>query len=579
MRPMRTAFLAAVAVLAGVAARVAAAAPKAEGVRRTVKVLNEGLVPGEPACLLMTWENPTDEDAAITDYFVRAVRVRREGTAGEAPLWWLNPTSRRFVPPIPVRAHGRHARRLWLAVGRDKKSFKAPPALLWPEPGTYRIWFDGEDEADGFALKVAEPADDEMKAAVKAWDTAVATCFVGELGSIGGAQPSIDALLTEHPGTRLAAYAVFVKARAQEESADADREKLLDAARVYEMIIDQHGRLPVCEEAFVRAIDLYSGAERETDARALAEDLAKAFPDGDQVAEVRARYGENFERLGRRAPGGHRSKSGKPARLVLKGLDRVPEPARATLRDFVQAYASGDGAKIGAHLARDFMSDLGPGGDYLLYTWRTPARCTATLTITVKKSEAAKAYTRPAGEGGSSERTWQGDLCVVEAVRSIEIDGPDKPPPDVPQLTWVLSQYPDGSWKVVSDHHDSPTLMTARLAKGIWRILPEGFAGWRISDGKNDRCPYEEVKQVLAPDQSIDEEQTRWINKTLHMMGDGTRARVVGEAVLYVKDPDNPRKRARPVNHLVAIFIRLGEGKQMLLDSVHVTDKPWDLEE
>jgi hypothetical protein len=116
-----------------------------------------------------------------------------------------------------------------------------------------------------------------------------------------------------------------------------------------------------------------------------------------------------------------------------------------------------------------------------------------------------------------------------------------------------------------------PPMGPTAAAQELIANLPKRFTTWHITDGQQDRVPYEDVKKQAVGNRKVAEDKSAWAHHTAVMMNDkddqllitGQIHLVVGEGAL-----------AKDVDRRVRIMLAPDGKGGMLLRDVKVTDDP-----
>ncbi|MBM4019493.1 MAG: hypothetical protein FJ288_14420 [Planctomycetes bacterium] len=471
--------------------------------------------PGLPVFLNVAYRNTLAGPARVPDWWIYNVTVRKAGEAAAPEPVWVKVVSPRLAQAM-VLDPGKSCTRPALAViARRENDEKSPPLFLLGEPGRHEIRSDGWGEGGTLAVTVRPLAAPDDVAASRLWQASTAAALVGERAPGPQTAAALDTIRREHPLSRHAAWAFWLLAddASRRSGPDADRAEAIHAC---EVVLERHPEFPLRDRAMGRLAILLEQALQPQRARDAAEELARAFPEGECAAGVK--------RLLALAPSPPAPGAGAPVpagTLAISGLDAVPEGPRRALEAFCQAAARGDTAALRAMLPRDFMGDFGPPGRYedKLRQERRGASGGETR-ITVRKAVMLDAYERRLSLPHGQERTWYGPVCLVEGEAAQRWDtGRPGAALDAPFCSWALYEYPRGTWKVVSEIIATGNLAAGAAGQSLARRLLRSLTSCTASDGSRSRRLYEEMKQQAGLAGRTVDDRAEWQTQNIAMTG------------------------------------------------------------
>ena len=487
-------------------------------VRWEAKVLTPTVLPCEPVIFDITWRNTGASRVEYPDDQPLLFVIRPAGEKRLRLYWIVRRIQRDLMIPLgPAEAY---TRRVPLVLGWEPGEKKPPREFVLTEPGRYEVYIVGASNDGPMTVTVAEPATAADLAARKQWTVEVVRWLVGGRPNPAIVEPILETIYSQHPRSRYAPWALWIHATIMTVRGGADG--FTEAARMGETLAARYPEFPLREEVFRALAAVYAVTGNTDQAHVTFAEMERRFPQSRYLAALRERLGKKPLRPGVQP---EMPPPGTPiprAVVQVSGTEMIPQGARQVLQVFWQAVADGDFAALEGMLARDFMSDYGGRPYYAPALWkqRKNAR-TGTIQVRVTKAEAAETYNRPRSIPSGAARTWNGPLCVVEGSLTVAWDRRDGGRDVVrrPNACWVLTKYPTGQWKLVSETATTPNLLAAGQAQAIFRALPRSLRTWRISDGQRERFPYEEIKAQLGLTGKVADDRARWVNHKLNMTG------------------------------------------------------------
>lgn len=505
----------------------------------SAKVLTPSVLPCEPVILELTWRNTSAEAVEYPDDQPLLLAVQKGDDKNAARHFWMARRIQRDLM-IPLKAGESVTRKVPLVLGWPPSNEKPPIEFVLPEPGQYAIAIKGTADPAPVAVTVLELTSAEDRAARPLWTTDLARCLVGpplEPETVG---PAAEAICSQAPTSRYAAYALWVWCT--DLTSHRDRAAFLDAARWGEALLARHPDFPLREESFKALVAVYGTLNRADETRDTLADLAREFPQSRYPSDLRERYRDTLARAGTERTVSSGGVSVARAGIRAAGTELIPAGPREAFEAFWNAVALANFAALDPILARDFMSDDGPRRNYgpTLAKLRRNARSGGVIQLAVTGAQMAKTYTRPRSLPAGAARTWYGPLCVIEGRVAVPWDqNGGRPAAAEPQKAcWVFYEYPKGKWQLVSETSVTRNFQAGAGAQDIFAGLPRMLRTWRISDGARERSPYEDIKARLGLTGKVVDERTEWVNHKLVMVG-STREEpsLLGEVRLLLKAP------------------------------------------
>ena len=511
----------------------------------SAKVLTPSVLPCEPVILELTWRNTSTEAVEYPDDQPLLLAVQKGDDKDAARYLWLARRIQRDLM-IPLKAGESVTRKIPLVLGWPPSNAKPPIEFILPEPGRYAIAIKGTADPAPFAVTVLELTSAEDRAAKPLWTTDLARGLVGPALELEAVGPATEALYSEAPTSRYAAYALWVWCT--DLTSHRGRPAFLEAARWGEALLARHPDFPLRKESFKALVAVYTTLNRADEAHALQAELERELREGSPGSippPAALPGGPSVARAGIRAA----------------GTELIPAGAREAFEAFWNAVALGNFAALDPILARDFMSDDGPRRNYgpTLSRLRRNARAGAVIQLAVTGAQMAKTYTRPRSLPAGAARTWYGPLCVVEGRVALPWDqnGGRFAASEPQKACWVFYEYPKGKWQLVSETSVTRNRRAGAGAQDIFAGLPRTIRTWRISDGARERSPYEDIKAKLGLTGKVVDERAEWVNHKLVMVGP-TREEpsLLGEVRLLLKTPAGTPEQW--VQRDVTFFLAIG---------------------
>ena len=537
-------------------------------VRWKAEVLTPTVLPCEPVLLDITWRNTSTSPVEYPDDQPLLFVVRKAGQK-ELRLFWIVRRIRldRMIPLGPGETY---TRKVPFVLGWEPGEAKPPKEFVLPEPGRYEIFIVGASNAAPLDVTVAEPASVADVAARKRWTTEAVRWLLGGRPDPDTVEPDLEAISSQYPTSRYAPWALWIRATIM--AARGGAGGFAEAARLGETLVARYPDFPLREDAFKALVGVYAATGQDDRAREMVAELARLFPQSRHLAGLREQLAKATPRpkVGLEMP-----PPGAPvprAAIQVSGTERIPPGARELFQTFWQAVGDGDFAAVERVLAGDFMSDYGSRPQYVPALWkrRRNAR-SGSIQVRVAKAEMAETYDRPRSIPSGAARTWHGTLCIVEGSLTVawDLQGAGRDVARLPNACWVFYKSPTGLWKLVSETATTPNLLAAGLAQGVFSKLPRGLTTWRISDGQQDRAPYEEIKAQLGLTGKVADDRTRWVNHKLNMTGSSmTEPLLQGQIRMPLKSGAGPAGQwvVRDVHFCLA----LGPGGDLVLKRIDV---------
>ena len=496
--------------------------PPAAPIERRVTGLAIAVPPGLPAALKVALRNTGSQAVEVPEEGFGVVSVEKEGVAARPEhaeaarrfwVWSPPPVNRQAVLLDPGRTL---TRTVLLVVGRPKESPKAPLEWLFPEPGRYLVRTDGVDAERPIIVTVAPPESAADRAARDLWTLQAAAALAGEGWPVRDLLlPLADKVVAAAPSGPYAAYALWLKANFLARHAADIREVNL-AAYLCDAILERHPDVAVQDEVFEALFTVCQAGGQAARTREAAADLAAAFPQSLSLARVRQAGGDA-------ARVSAASAAGAGIHVTISGLDQVPQGPREVLDAYWRSAAKGRILAVSGVLARDFMGGFGTRVEHLEHLSGLVGRAAGgEIRVAVRQAAMADAYDRPVSLPNGEERSWRGHICIIDGTVSVpgaaDRSGRDADSEPI-KASWTLLEYPAGTWKLISETCADRNLSVGALGRKLLYDLNMGFPSWRLSDGRRDRFPYEEVKRQAGVAGKIVDERTEWDSHTIVMAG------------------------------------------------------------
>ena len=574
-------LLATCEVMAAVSTPISA--KSADNFRLSVEAVNSPVFPGEPVRLRLAWRNVSPQAAQMTNYRIYVLYVGVPGQAAtQFELYEARPAELRSLRPVPLNPGESFHSDIWVAVGRESpRPDRQPWRWLFPAAGEYQVWPEGYDPRSAGVVQVVEPVDPSDRTVREWWNLDLATAFLG-----GTMTPETrvvaDKIVQLHPQSRYAPYAAWAKVldlcggQLGVYVPSVDNPAM---SKLLEFIIDRHPKSMVREDALRQAFTTYIILADWQHAKQMVQSLAKEFPQSRYLANLRRAYGEDFERVRPPPPPPTPlvAKVAKPADLKIEGIETVPDGPRQALKAFLDAMAREDLDGVKKLLAADFMGDGGPthhgpvSGLWKDYN-------TSEIRVAVKKAESVDTYTRPASLPMGSEQTWKGRICLIEvsmSVRRQDLLTAKSEDVEYERIWWAFRENPAGQWRLVSQHRYSRNWLASQLGTGLRGSLESGFITWRVSDGKSERRPFEEIRNKLGLKNVVDT-RTQWKASWPMMVGPKhEQVQIRGNLRLLVRDEQIVPAKEEWIEREVTLLLDLApDDKSLLLRDIQISDTP-----
>ena len=537
-------------------------------VRWQAKVLTPAVLPREPVILDITWGNTSTGSLEYPDDQPLLFTVRKAGEAEPRRLWIVRRVHRDLM--IPLGPDETCTRKVPFVLGWPPSKTRPPMEFVLAEPGNYEISLMGDAAPAPLAVTVTAPRSAEDVAAGNLWTVEIARGLVGARPDPQTVVPALEKIYSQYPTSRYAAWALWIHATIMTAGGGVDR--FTEAARWGEALVARHPDFPLCEEALKALVGVYATLGKTDQAREALAELAGRFPQSRYLASLRRQFAHVLSGPGVRSELPPAGTTIPRATIRASGTETIPPGVREAFETFWQAVAEGNLAAVEAALARDFAGDHGSRLHYAPALWkqRQNARSGA-IQIRITKAETAGTYARPRTMPSGAARTWYGPLCVVAGSLSVAWDRQVGGRTTVrsPSACWVFYEYPKGVWKLVSEVAATPNLLAAGQAQAIRAKLPRSLRNWRISDGRRERAPYEEIKAQLGLTGKVLDEHTRWINHVLRMTGPSkTEPRIAGRIRMLLKPGAGPAGQAVVRN--VDFYLAVGPDGKLILKRIDV---------
>ncbi len=537
-------------------------------VRWQAKVLTPVVLPCEPVILDITWGNTSTSSLEYPDDQPLLFTVRKAGEAAPRRLWIVRRIHRDLM--IPLGPDETYTRKVPFVLGWPPSKTRPPMEFVLAEPGNYQISLRGDAAPAPLAVTVVAPRSAEDVAAGNLWTIETAQWLVGTRPDPETVVPALERIYSQYPTSRYAAWALWIHATIMTAGGGVDR--FTEAARCGEALVARHPDFPLCEEALKALVGVYAALGKTGQARETLAELAGRFPQSRHLARLRRQFGQAMSGPGVRSELPPAGTTIPRATIRTSGTKMIPEGVREAFETFWQAVAEGDFAAVEGALARDFVGDRGSRLHYAPALWRQRQNArSGTIQIRITKAEMAKTYARPRSMPSGAARTWHGPLCVVTGSLSVtwnrQVGG--RTAVRSPSACWVFYEYPKGVWKLVSEVAATPNLLAAGQAQAIRAKLPRRLRNWRISDGRRERAPYEEIKAQLGLTGKILDEHTRWTNHVLTMTGPSkTEPRIAGRIRMLLKSSAGPA--GQTVVRDVDFHLAVGPDGKLILKRIDV---------
>ncbi len=533
------------------------------------KVLTPTVLPGEPVILDVTWRNTSTSPVEYPDYQPLLFAVLEAGEHGPPRLFWIVRRVRRDLM-IPLEPGETYTRKVPFVLGWPPSKTSVPMEFVLPEPGNYQILVKGAADPTPLAVTVVAPRSAEDMAAKNLWTIEIARWLVGGRPDPETVVPALEGIYSQYPTSRYAAWALWIHATIMTVGGDVRR--FTEAARWGEAVVARHPDFPLREEVVKALVGVYAATGKADQARETFGELARWFPQSRYLARLREQFAQVLSRPGVRSELPQAGTRIPRATIRSSGTEMIPQGVREAFETFWRAVAEGNFAAVEGILARDFMSDHGPRLSYAPALWKQRRNAgSGAIQVLVGKAQTAKTYARPRSMPAGAARTWYGPLCIVGGSLSVAWNGHGGRGDRVraPNACWVFYEYPKGVWKLVSEVATTPNLLAGGQARGIRAKLPENLRNWRISDGRRERAPYEEIKAQLGLTGKVVDERTEWTNHVLRMTGPSkTEPRLAGRIRMLLKSGAGPV--GQWVVRDVDFYLAVGPNGQLILKRIDV---------
>lgn len=472
----------------------------------------------------------------------------------------------------------------------DDGSFAANYECPFEKPGRYRI--NIKPDVEGAAEFVVVDQPDEGKELFK---TGAVEMFLGEIIVPPEHIQMCEKLMKEHPSSFYAPYAAMALWKWEKNlfenpylpgdsprSRFKSREDLMEGTMHYlDFIIEKSSPGAIHEEALKYKAEYFlseatkcypemgKDAAKEAYKKWKAE-LQKQYPDSLSLKEVEKQE-KKWKRdldLPELPPPKPVAKREGGCVAQIEALHKIPPGAREAFESFWKAYAAEQVDVALAILSDDFHWADGNRATVqeAMTQWKAEGN-TEEVVVTVDEANICSFYDMPAG--GKKTKRHEGKFCVVKGGARIVgrlLETGQKVEYVHPQVTWVLAERA-GEWKLVflQDAPPRPSSSEA-MDKVQAELRGDGFKRWRISDGKSERFPLEEVldKLELGEGLGVSDVECKWVGT--HVLDSGWRAKFF--VVIWRKqDSMIEDARGRGVEIIVGLT---DDEKQCLLEEVKI---------